>query len=89
MTSAAGPSSVKSNGSVSLPPTRTSSAPPEDRIVTGLAAITRLTAAHATAHADVPDAAVSPAPRSQIRMNNDCLPVGTANWMLHRFGKIR
>ncbi len=46
------------------------------------------TLAQAAAQAEEPEACVSPAPRSQIRMEMAFGPMGAASWTLVRFGKI-
>ena len=67
-TSSTAPSSVTSKPSR----TTTRSRPPGDRTATGLATSPRRSAAQATAQAEDPDAEVSPAPRSQIRISSAC-----------------
>ena len=61
--------------------------PPGIFTVTGPFTSPRRTAALAAAQEDDPEACVSPAPRSQIRMKISFGPVGTASWTLVRFGK--
>ena len=61
--------------------------PPGIFTVTGLFANPSRTAALAAAQEEDPEAWVSPAPRSQIRMESSLGPVGTASWTLVRFGK--
>ena len=54
--------------------------------VTGLRTRPSRTAALAAAHEDEPEAWVSPAPRSQMRIKISCGPVGTANCTFVRLG---
>ena len=61
--------------------------PPGIFTATGLVTKWSRTAALAAAQEEEPDACVSPAPRSQIKMVSSLGPVGTANWTLVRFGK--
>ena len=60
--------------------------PPGILTVTGLLTRPSRTAAVAAAHEEDPDACVSPAPRSQMRMKISCGPVGTASWTLILLG---
>ena len=62
------------------------SCPPGIFTVTGLFTSPSRTAALAAAQDDEPEACVSPAPRSQIRMKSSLGPVGTASCTFVRFG---
>ena len=64
------------------------SVPPGAFTVTGLFTSPSRTAALAAAQAEDPEAWVSPAPRSQIKMKREWGPVGTTNWTLVRLGKM-
>src|SRR6185312_17456394 len=77
-TSATGPFMVRlESGATSIV-----SVPPGIRTATGLVTRPRRTAAAAAAQDDDPDACVSPAPRSQMRMVSSFAPVGTASCTL-------
>ena len=58
------------------------------RLYTGLLTNSNRTPAQAAAQAEEPEACVSPAPRSQIKIEMVRGPVGTASWTLVHFGKI-
>ena len=81
-TSATGPFMVRlKSGATSM-----FSAPPGIFTVTGLLTNPRRTAALAAAQEDEPEACVSPAPRSQIRMKTSLRPVGTTSCTFVRLG---
>ena len=65
-----------------------SSMPPGALTRTGLLTNPKRTPAQAAAQAEDPEACVSPAPRSQIRIEMVLGPIGTASWTLVRLGKI-
>ena len=81
-TSATGPFMVRLKSEA----TSIFSVPPGIFTVTGLFTSPRRTATLAAAQDDEPEACVSPAPRSQIRMKISFGPVGTASWTLVRLG---
>src|SRR6185437_10394802 len=81
-TSATGPFIVRLKSGV----TSICSTPPGIFTVTGLRTSPKRTAAPAAAQDEEPEACVSPAPRSQIRMKISLGPVGTASCTLVRLG---
>src|SRR5215212_4404024 len=79
-TSATGPFIVR----LKSPSTWIFSVPPGILTATGLLTSPSRTAALAAAQEEDPEACVSPAPRSQMRINSSLGPVGTASWTLVR-----